>query len=921
MAVPVGMPDHALLTRARDGDGEAFEALYRRHHRAATRAAHSYSSRTQLAEDAVQEAFLRILHATQEGGGPQTEFRAYLATTVRHVIAGWTRGERTVVSDDLEMLAGEDVREGSRPESRLHWHLLTRAFKSLPTRWQEALWLGEVEGISPAELADRWNMSPNSAAALCYRARDGLRTAWLDAHVNEGLVPDGCRPYVTDLSRYTQGKLTDRRETQVRSHLEDCEYCRAVLFEVDVAASELRVLLLPVALWGGLALASGGAAVGLAGVLQGVSKTVGNLGTRGLAVGAGAAVTVVAVVAVVVAVAMSSGAEPGAADPTAAGTDTNVTDPTGSSGDDASDDADQPGENGDGDAASDEPVEPADYSSDPPADDPTSVPSVDPGGAAPGATPTVPADSPPSGDDPTDEPTTPATVPPGTDPTEDPEPTDEPAAPDAPEMDYTIEEDSIVLFGRGEPGATITVQPAGAGATGGGGGGATGRSVMTRVPMDGSGTVLATATVGGDGTWTATPDVDDVVGLRITATQTTTDGRVSAVGATIDIPNRPAVPAQIGVSSTGTSVQIEGTGAPGSMLRIHHATAGILAESEVSSAGSWTVRLALTPELADSEVWASQLGVSGLSSGRSPAFPLPPFSPPPEPELMTLTLSVEVVDGELVFTGAGHPGADVTVAAGDTVIATAVVDDLGAWQAVADADPSLSGMDVIATQTVGEATSQSEPVTVPEVDEPVGPVDPPAAPTVDFRIVFGNYANLVGTGANAAQIVVRTPEGDRVGGSSVDEDFGTWNIGILDDRIAGEGLTVVVSQIVDGVESPPSAPIFLRSGGLIINESESTAQSDQPDPSEPTSEPDVTTEPSPATESEPTAESAPATEADPETVPEEPTTADATETAPAEIPDASEEAGEVVVPVPPAEDAAEEAISEEPSEDVTASDN
>ncbi|WP_420113829.1 hypothetical protein [Pseudactinotalea sp.] len=41
MAVPVGMPDHALLTRARDGDGEAFEALYRRHHRAATRAAHS----------------------------------------------------------------------------------------------------------------------------------------------------------------------------------------------------------------------------------------------------------------------------------------------------------------------------------------------------------------------------------------------------------------------------------------------------------------------------------------------------------------------------------------------------------------------------------------------------------------------------------------------------------------------------------------------------------------------------------------------------------------------------------------------------------------------------------------------------------------------------------------------------------------
>src|SRR5690606_14164455 len=102
-----------------------FEALYKRHHSAATRAAHSYSSRTQLAEDAVQEAFLRILRATQSGGGPQTEFRAYLATTVRHVIAGWVRGERTIATDELEALAGEDTRPSAAPESTLRWHLLT----------------------------------------------------------------------------------------------------------------------------------------------------------------------------------------------------------------------------------------------------------------------------------------------------------------------------------------------------------------------------------------------------------------------------------------------------------------------------------------------------------------------------------------------------------------------------------------------------------------------------------------------------------------------------------------------------------------------------------------------------------------------------------------------------------------------------
>ena len=252
MAVPVGLPDHALLTRAREGDSEAFEALYRRHRGAAIRAAHGYSARTQVAEDAVQESFLRILRSTQAGGGPQTEFRAYLATTVRHVIAGWARSERTIASDDLETLAGADTRDSTAPESRLQWHLLTKAFSSLPTRWQEALWLGEVEGVETSELAERWNMSANSAAALSYRAREGLRVAWLDAHVNEGLVPDGCRPYVSDLARYTAGKLTERREQQVREHLDECAYCRGVLVEVGAAALDLKVVLVPVGAVGGL---------------------------------------------------------------------------------------------------------------------------------------------------------------------------------------------------------------------------------------------------------------------------------------------------------------------------------------------------------------------------------------------------------------------------------------------------------------------------------------------------------------------------------------------------------------------------------------------------------------------------------------------------------------------------------------------
>lgn len=259
MAIPTGVPDDALLTRARDGDTEAFEVLYHRHHRTARRAAHRYSPRNPLAEDAVQEAFLRILRATQQGAGPRREFAGYVATTVRHVLAGWARADRSVASDDDEDLVDE---QAPGPESRLRWHLLVRSFRSLPTRWQEALWLGEVEGLGVAELAERWDMTPSAASALTYRARDGLRTAWLEAHLATDRFPPSCRPYAVDLARWNRERLGPARSTEVAAHVAGCEDCRGVVAELDGVRRGFGVVLLPVAVWGGWLGAGTGAGVG-----------------------------------------------------------------------------------------------------------------------------------------------------------------------------------------------------------------------------------------------------------------------------------------------------------------------------------------------------------------------------------------------------------------------------------------------------------------------------------------------------------------------------------------------------------------------------------------------------------------------------------------------------------------------------------
>lgn len=786
MAVPVGMPDHALLTRARDGDGEAFEALYRRHHRAATRAAHSYSSRSQLAEDAVQEAFMRILHATKEGGGPITEFRAYLATTVRHVIAGWTRGERTIATDELETLAGEDLRDTSKPESRLRWHLLTKAFKSLPTRWQEALWLGEVEGISPAELAERWNMSANSAAALSYRAREGLRTAWLDAHVNEGLVPEDCRPYVSDLSRYTQGKLTDRRETQVRGHLDDCEYCRAVLFEVDAAASELRVLLLPVVLWGGLALAGTGLSLGPA---TWVAKQLGAMGRRGLAFGAAstAAVVVVAVVAM----------NPGSAEPIGNADDGRslVVSPVAGGSSDGGTDSSSDGD--DADEAIDPADSPTDSSTTTPDDGGGQAGSTVPAGAGGSATTTTPID-PPSKDP---SPTVPApTAPPVTDPTEEPEPTEEPPA--APGIAYRVTEAGLIeLHGTGEPGATVTVESADAGTSGG----TTGtRSVVPRAPLALSGAEVATTTVAADGTWSVQPDLDVVAGLTVVAIQTINELE-SALSEPVPLPARPAPPTITGYATTGTTVDLSGAGAdPGARVRIVGIGGAPLAQVTADDNGVWGARFALSTEIGGTAVVAFQVGSHGLASAGSIPMTLPDYVPPiPNPvPLAPLTLTIDVLGDLIVLSGTGEPGASVSLSGEGLQVEPDVVQVDGTWQLEAAALPELSGVEVVATQTLGDRTSQSTPQSIPLIEDPEVPV-PPAAPTIGGITVAGIVVALGGEAVDGATVELRNPAGESVLETTAVNGDWLFLLTLIPSGVD----EVYAVQIVNGVESPASESI------------------------------------------------------------------------------------------------------------------
>jgi hypothetical protein len=122
---------------------------------------------------------------------------------------------------------------------------LSRAVGRLPVRWQRALWLTEVEGHEPAELAALLGVPEAGAAALARRAREGLRLAYLLVQLRPGM-PAECRRTVDRLPAYARTALPLAVAEQVMDHLEACAFCRARSREYAELTEDLRGPLRPV---------------------------------------------------------------------------------------------------------------------------------------------------------------------------------------------------------------------------------------------------------------------------------------------------------------------------------------------------------------------------------------------------------------------------------------------------------------------------------------------------------------------------------------------------------------------------------------------------------------------------------------------------------------------------------------------------
>ncbi|GHB60309.1 hypothetical protein GCM10010347_32940 [Streptomyces cirratus] len=240
VAVPPG--DRELIRRLRSSyargavDADVCDLLYRRHLGALLACARGWCRAPQDAEDLVSEAFVRTLQAVRSGAGPRDHWRPYLLAVVRHTAIEWRTGDgRTVLTPDVESWCGPGP-SGQDPQQRLlseeDRRLAARSFHSLPGRWKAVLWHTLVEDDCPHHMPALFGITPSAVTSLAFRAREGLREAYLCAQLGPAAAGDErCRPYAPLLGAAVRRRGAPRNGG-LRRHLAGCRSCSRAYAEL-----------------------------------------------------------------------------------------------------------------------------------------------------------------------------------------------------------------------------------------------------------------------------------------------------------------------------------------------------------------------------------------------------------------------------------------------------------------------------------------------------------------------------------------------------------------------------------------------------------------------------------------------------------------------------------------------------------------
>ena len=177
-------PDNALMKRVAKGDDEAFRLLFERHHRLAYSVIFRQLGVASIAEDLVQEAFLRVYRAAPKYE-PTAKFSTWLYTVVTNLCLNY---KRDMARDKLRLLSGRSDDDANALENMAatepdeqpldqqeRAQRVQEAIAELPENQRMALILSRYEDKSYEEIAEIMGTTVAAIKSLNSRDRETLK--------------------------------------------------------------------------------------------------------------------------------------------------------------------------------------------------------------------------------------------------------------------------------------------------------------------------------------------------------------------------------------------------------------------------------------------------------------------------------------------------------------------------------------------------------------------------------------------------------------------------------------------------------------------------------------------------------------------------------------------------------------------------
>lgn len=171
-------PDRCLMERVVDGDQGAFQVLIDRYWPRLVVYAEEFVARRPDAEDAVQEAWIRVWQR-RDTWKPVTTVSAWLYRITRNVALN--RGLSARRRSDREEGAADTVSPTAPPTPFEHLAAerlrdeMRRAIAGLPERRREIFVLSRFHGLTHREIAETLDLSPQTVSNQVTSALDELR--------------------------------------------------------------------------------------------------------------------------------------------------------------------------------------------------------------------------------------------------------------------------------------------------------------------------------------------------------------------------------------------------------------------------------------------------------------------------------------------------------------------------------------------------------------------------------------------------------------------------------------------------------------------------------------------------------------------------------------------------------------------------